>query len=306
MSSLIASTHSDYASESQHRSATPPFALTALAGHRVALIAISVLTVVLYGRVFAGLISDCWSDPDYRHAFLVPVFVAYVLWRERDRYSTIPFAPTTWGAGVILFAIALLVAGTLAADAFISRISFCVLVAGMALYLCGTSALRAFAFPLAYLAFMIPLPLLLYNQLTFPLQLLASRMAAALIELTGVPVFRQGNILSVPHYSAEVAVACSGIRSLLSLVAFSIAYGYIAESRPSVRLALVVLTIPLAVLANAARITVTALIGYKFGVSWAEGFVHLFSGWLVFLLALALLVPLRALLDRISNRYAKQ
>lgn len=279
-----------------------PDALAAVRRHTIALVAVALLTLGLYWTVLAGLVSDWWNDPDYKHGFLVPVFVGYVLWRQRHRYKAIPCVPNNLGAIVMLFAIALLFVGTFAADAFISRVSLGVLLAGMILYLWGRKILRALAFPLGYLAFMIPLPLLLYNQLTFPLQLLASRIAAALIELTGVPVFREGNILSVPHYSAEVAVACSGIRSLLTLIAFSVAYGYLAESRRSVRAGLVLLTIPLAVLANAARITLTSLVGYKFGPPWAEGFTHLFSGWLIFLFTLLLLIPLCSLLTRISNR----
>jgi exosortase len=292
----------EYLSESSRPSADVADAFAAVRRHTIALIVIILLIAGLYWRVLADLVSDWWTDPDYKHGFLVPVFVGYVLWRERGRYKAIPCAPNNWGAVMMLFAIALLLGGTLAADAFISRVSLGVLLAGMILYLWGKKILRALAFPLGYVAFMIPLPLLLYNQLTFPLQLLASRLAAALIEMTGVPVFREGNILSVPHYSAEVAVACSGIRSLLTLIAFSVAYGYLAESRPSVRAALVLLTIPLAVLANAARITLTSLLGYKFGPPWAEGFTHLFSGWLVFLFALLLLIPLCSLLNRISNR----
>jgi exosortase len=296
------STELEHLSESRRALAGAPGTFAALRMHAVLLIAIAALTAGLYSKVLAELVKDWWNDPDYKHGFLVPVFVGYVLWRERDRYRNIALAPSNWGAVIIFFAIALLFAGTLGADAFISRVSLWVLLAGIILYLCGKKTLRAFAFPLGYLAFMIPLPLLLYNQLTFPLQLLASRMAAALIELSGVPVFREGNILTVPHYSAEVAVACSGIRSLLSLAAFSVAYGYLAEARASVRVTLFALAIPLAVTANAVRITVTSLIGYKFGLRWAEGFTHLFSGWLIFVFALLLLIPLCSFLIRISNR----
>lgn len=302
VSALRTSTQLAYAPASHRPCPDAAGAFAAVRRHRIELTVVAVVTVALYWRVLAGLISDWWTDPDYKHGFLVPVFAGYVLWRERDRYRTMLFAPNNWGIAVIFFAIALLLGGTLGADAFISRVSLGVLLAGMILYLCGMKILRGLALPLGYLAFMIPLPLLLYNQITFPLQLLASRIAASLIELTAVPVFREGNILSVPHYSAEVAVACSGIRSLLSLLAFSVAYGYLAGSSRSVRLALLALTIPLAVLANAARITLTSLIGYKFGPSWAEGFAHLFSGWLVFLFALLLLIPLCSLLTRISNR----
>jgi exosortase len=269
--------------------------------YRVLLAAVSALVLVLYGSILKGLVSDWWQDPDYTHGFLVPVFVAYVLWRERNRYKTTQLVPSNFGMVFMLVAIAFLVGGTLGADSFTSRISLCVLIAGMVLYLCGWSMLRALSFPLAYLMLMIPLPLLIYNQVTFPLQLSASRIAAALIEQIGIPVFREGNILSVPHYRVEVAVACSGIRSLLSLIALGIAYGYIAERRTWVRVALVVSMVPIGIFTNALRIAITSLLGYSLGPSWAEGFMHLFSGWLIFLVALGFVFFTHALLTRAAN-----
>ena len=259
---------------------------------------LAVLVLVLYWPVLKGLVADWWDDPDYSHGFLVPVFSGIVIWLERNRYRMIPLQPTKFGLAVMLAAIALLLVGTLGADVFSTRISICVLLAGILLYLCGWKTLRALAFPLWYFTLAIPLPGIIYNQITFPMQLLASRIAAAFIELTGVPVFREGNLLRVPNYSVEVALACSGIRSLLTLIALAVAYAYVAERRMWARLVLVAVMIPIAIFTNALRITLSSLIGYKFGADLAEGFLHGFSGWLIYLVALLLIFLAHSVIGR--------
>jgi exosortase len=200
---------------------------------------------------------------------------------------------------IIIAAALLLIGGTLGADSFTPRFSLCLMLAGLIVYLRGWSMLRAVAFPLSYLALMIPLPNLIHSQITFPMQLLASRIAEALIELIGLPVFREGNLLRVPSYAVEVAQACSGIRSLLSLIALGTAYAYFAEQRAWARAALVVLMVPIAVFTNSIRIVTSCLVGYRFGAEYAEGFLHAFSGWLIFAIALALLYAAHTVLSRL-------
>jgi exosortase len=265
------------------------------------LILLTMLTSVLYYPVLHSMISDWWDDPDYSYAFLVPVLVGYVLWRERRRYAGVNLQPHGVGVLIMLLSVCALIGGTLGADLFIPRFSLWMLLIGGVIYLFGWSMLRALAFPLGYLVLMIPLPGIVQNQITFPLQLLASRTAENLIQLTGIPVFREGNLLRVPFYSVEVAQACSGIRSLLALIALGVAYAYLGERRTWIRLLLVMLMVPIAICTNAVRITVSCLVGYKFGPEWAEGFLHLFSGWLIFVAALILLFLVHALLGRIAT-----
>ena len=267
----------------------------------ICIAALAVAIVIIYGEVFRDLIADWWNDPDYSYGFLVPPLAAYILWTNRKQYSLVPSRPSNAGIVIILMAVMLLLAGTLGADYFSTRISFCLLLAGIVVFLHGWGLLRAVAFPLAYLVLMIPLPGIIYTRITLPLQLVASHIAANLIELIGIPVFREGNILRVPNYSVEVALACSGIRSLLSLVALSVGYAYFADQRLWVRTALVLFTIPIGIATNAFRVTVTTLLGYRFGSQWAEGFLHLFSGWVIFLVALAFMFLLHAALVRIGS-----
>src|SRR5258708_30185338 len=276
-------------SDSKPEAATSAVALPVFRPYAALLVVVAILAGVLYWPVLRELVFEWWENPDYTHGFLVPVFAGFVVWATRNRYKTIPLLPSNFGLMFMFAAIVLLLLGTLAADEFSTRISICVLLAGMVVYLCGWTMLRALAFPLWYLTLAIPLPGIIYGQITFPLQLLASRIGARLIELTGVPVFREGNLFPVPNYSVEVAQACSGIRSLLTLMALAVRYAYFADSRRWLRILLLLLMIPLAVFTHALRIMVSCLVGNRFGAEYAEGFLHAFSGWLIYLVALALM-----------------
>jgi len=257
------------------------------------------LVVALYAPVLSRLVVQWWQDPDYGHGFLVPLFAGYVLWRERDRWQKVPLQPSNWGLLGMAGAIGLLVVGTLGAELFVSRFSLLALLGSMILYLAGWRMLRAVAFPLGCLLLMIPLPTLIYNQVTFPLQLLASRFAATCLEVVRVPVLREGNLLFLPNYTLEVVEACSGIRSLMSFVALAVVYGYWVESRRWLRVVLVLLVLPIAVISNGLRVVGTGLLTYSFGPEAAEGFFHLFSGWLIFLTALVMMFGTYGLLRRL-------
>jgi exosortase len=251
---------------------------------------LALATGALYAPVLVRLSQDWWSDPDYGHGMLVPIFSGYVIWQGLSSYRSLPWRPARLGLFVIFVALALLAAGLFGAELFLSRVSFLVLVAGSVLALAGRPLLSAVRFPLLYLLFMIPLPRIIYNQITFPLQLFTSRLAADCLRLAGIAVLREGNLVFVPHYSLEVAQACSGIRSLLSLVALAVAYGYLAETRLWVRLALAILMVPMAIFCNGLRVFGSGFLGNSFGPELAEGFFHAFSGWLIFLTAAFLML----------------
>jgi exosortase len=247
------------------------------------------LTVILYAPVLKNLVADWWNNPDYGHGFLVPVFSAYILWREREKWLNTEIKPNNFGLLVMLGAVVILLGGSLGAELFTTRISLLILLAGMILFLAGWKMLRAVSLPLAFLILMIPLPVLIYNQITFPLQLLASRFATFWLELVQVPVLREGNVLILPNYSLEVVEACSGIRSLMTLLTLAIAYGYLVERRRWVRYTLALLMVPIAIVSNAIRIMGTGVLTFHFGQKAAEGFFHEFSGWIIFLAALVLM-----------------
>jgi len=259
------------------------------------------LVVLLYGSVLKALILQWWSDADYGHGFFVPMFSGYILWLHRKRWMRSEIKPSDFGFLVLLGAVGLFFVGILGAELFTSRFSLLVVLAGVILFLAGWKMLRAVSFPLAFLVLMIPIPGIVYNQITFPLQLIASRFATLWLELVRVPVLRDGNVLILSNYSLEVVEACSGIRSLMSLSALAVAYGYLAEPRRWVRYLLVILMVPSAIVANALRIMGAGVLAHSFGPTAAEGFLHRFSGWVIFLIALFLMFLSHAILRRIGR-----
>jgi len=262
---------------------------------------LSGLVLLLYAPVLKHLVLQWWSDPDYSHGFFVPLFSGYLLWHQRERWMKIEIKPSNFGLLVMLGAVGLLLVGSLGAELFTTRFSLLVLLVGMILFLAGWNFLRAVSFPLCFLIFMIPLPQIVYNQITFPLQLLASRFATFWLELVHVPVLRDGNILVLSNYSLEVVEACSGIRSLMTLISLAVIYGYLLEPRLWVRILLVVLMVPIAIVSNAIRIMGAGMMAHRFGPAAAEGFLHEFSGWVIFLISLLLLFAFHWILRHIGK-----
>ena len=264
------------------------------------------LILLLYAPVLKHLVEQWWTDPDYGHGFLIPLFSGDIAWRERDRWINKVAKPSNLGLPVMVAGVALLLLGSLGAELFLSRTSLFVLLTGMVLFLAGWEVLRAVSFPLGYLLLMIPIPVILYNQITFPLQLLASRLATFCLELIQVPVLRDGNILVFSNYSLEVVEACSGIRSLMTLIALAVAYGYLLESRVWRRYLLAILMVPIAIVSNATRIMGAGVMAHRFGPAVAEGFLHAFSGWVIFVIALILMFSCHWILKHIGKESEAQ
>lgn len=263
--------------------------------------ALSALFFVLYGPILKSLVLNWWQNPDYGYGFLVPIFSGYVFWKERERLTKISLKPANFGLLIMLGAIALLLAGSLGAELFTSRFSMLVLLGGIVVFVAGWKFLRAVLFPLGFLVLMIPIPTIIFNQITFPLQLLASRFATFWLHLINVPVLREGNLIILPNYTLEVVDACSGIRSLMTLITLAFAYGYLAESRRWARYLLVLLMIPVAIVSNAIRIMGAGVLTYQFGPAAAKGFFHEFSGWVIFVAALILMFGCHWVLRKIRG-----
>jgi exosortase D (VPLPA-CTERM-specific) len=250
------------------------------------------LLVWLYHSIIYSLVIQWGRDPEYGHGYFVPAFSLYLLWENRKRLKAIKVAPSWAGLPIVAFGLVMLVVGVLGIELFTSRVSLLVLLAGLIILFRGLEFFRAIFFPWAFLFLMIPLPKLILQEVTFPLQLLASQLATALLRAVGVVVNLQGNVINLPNETLNVAEACSGLRSLLSLFTLAIIYGYLMERRNWVRITLVCAAVPLAVSANVFRIFVTGLIVQYWSPAKAEGFYHEFQGWLVFVVSLILLFAL--------------
>jgi exosortase len=253
------------------------------------LLLVGVLLVLLYHGVALKLVTDWYELPDFSHGFLIPFFAAFLLWDKRHELQNTAIAPSWAGAWMVALGLFVLLLGIFGADLFLQRTSFVLLTAGLVWTLLGREMLGRVKFVLFVLLLAIPLPTILFNQITFPLQILASKLASALLPLAGVPVLREGNVIQLPAMQLEVAEACSGIRSLMSLFTVAVIYGYFLEHKNWRRVVLALASVPIAVAANGARIFGTGLCVQYWDPEKAMGFFHEFSGWLMFLVSLSCL-----------------
>lgn len=258
------------------------------------------LLLLVYAPVLLRLVRQWDNDPNMGHGFFVPIVAGYITWQKRQELLALEPSPNWWGLVIVAYAGLQLYLATLGAELFLARTAFVFSVIGIVLLLGGTVFLRALAFPLFLLFFMVPIPAVLYNRITFPLQLLASQAADLALNVLQIPVFREGNILELAQQRLSVVEACSGIRSLLTLTFLSLVYSYFFESKNSVRVLLFLATIPIAIVANAGRVTLTGVLT-EIRPELAEGFFHTFSGWVIFMLALAILVLFHRTLTRIQG-----
>jgi exosortase len=262
-------------------------------------LAIGVATVsflALYWPTLARLGHDWLRDDNYSHGILIVPLAAYFIWERRHRLFRLTRRPAALGLPIVICGLLLLVAGQLGAELFLSRISLLVVLAGAVLFVLGWRALQILMFPLAFLLLMIPIPSIVFNQVAFPLQLIASQVGESGMRLAGVPVLREGNTIILAHTTLEVAEACSGIRSLMSLLTLGIVYAYFTDSRAVVRAFIVLTTVPVAVMANGVRVAGTGIASHYYGPEAADGFFHTFSGWLVFGVAFIAMVILARVL----------
>jgi exosortase len=261
-----------------------------------AALSLSALVLILYAPILGSLVRQWWGDPNYGHGFFVPLFAGYVLWSERERWREEPLQPNNFGLAIMLFAIGLRILGMLGAELFMARLSLVILISGIVLFLAGRRVLQSVAFPIGYLLLMIPLPAIVYYQLTLPLQLWASRLGATGLVALGIHTVRQGNLLLLPNCTLNVVEACSGIRSLLSLLAAAVAYGYLAEQSTWKRGVLAIASIPIAIATNGLRLVATGVLSYFFGPSVDSGVVHVTLGLGFFALAFASILLIHNLL----------
>jgi exosortase len=261
------------------------------------------LLLVSYAPVLWRLIRQWDSDPDMGHGFFVPLVAGFIVWQKRRELLALPMTPNWWGLAVLVYGGLQLTVATLGAELFLARTAFIISLAGIVLLLCGTAWIRALAFPLFLLFFMIPIPSVVYNSITFPLQLLASRVSTEALDVLQIPVLREGNVLELAEQKLSVVEACSGIRSLLSLTFLALVYGYFFEHKTWMRVLLFAATIPIAILANASRVTLTGVLT-EYKPELAEGFFHTASGWVIFMVALAILIALHQIVNWGYHRLA--
>ncbi len=250
----------------------------------------------LYQHVIAKLVRDWYIDENYSHGFLILPIALYFVWERRNELKETPQHPNSWGIVIVLGSMGSLLAGVLGSELFLTRISILGTIAGAVLFLYGWRHLKILLLPILFLLLMIPIPAIIFNQIAFPLQLLASRFGEMALIATQIPVLREGNVIHLANTSLEVAEACSGIRSLISLLTLGIVYGYFIDSRIWVRLVLAIGTIPIAIVANGIRVAGTGIAAHYYGAEAAHGFIHTSAGWAIFVIAFIMMFILYKLI----------
>ena len=263
------------------------------------LVWLGLVLVACYAPVLKALVGS-WDDPDMGHGYFVPLAAGFIVWQKREELLNIKPKPNWWGLLVVIMGGSLLIVATLGVELFLSRIAFVITLTGVVWLLGGNEMLKKLAFPLFLLCFMVPIPSIIFYRITFKLQILASQLAEWALDVISIPVAREGNILELPTQKLSVVEACSGIRSLLTLTFLTLVYGYFFEKKTWIRVWLFLGTIPIAIVANASRVTITGVMS-QIKPELAEGFFHETTGIVIFFVALLLLV----MVHRVTVRAAK-
>lgn len=251
---------------------------------------LSFFFIALYYPVLSELVEQWSEDQNYSHGFIVPFVSAYLVWSRKEELFKLKLNPSLWGLLLLFSGILIFVLGHVGAEYFLTRFSILIVISGLVLFLLGSDFIRLLAFPIGFLIFMIPLPAIIFNAFAFPLQLFAAKVSTTIISLMGIPVFRDGNIIQLTHSTLEVAEACSGIRSLITILTLATIYAYFMENKGWKKVVLVIGAIPIAIITNSFRVTLTAILAFYLGAETAEGFYHTFEGWFMFIVAFSILL----------------
>lgn len=269
-----------------------------LTHNRLQLILVLPLLAGMYFRIVPDMVKDWYHDENYSHGFLVPIIAGYFLWQRWPGLKERLVKPDNLGLIVIVWGVFQLLLAWLGTEYFTMRTSLIVLLAGMTLFWFGRDVLKGMALPLGYLIFMVPIPYIIYDMIAFPLKLFVTKVSVVFLKILGVAVLREGNIIMFPATTLEVADACSGIRSLISLLAIAAAYAFLIRTSNVRRWTIICAAIPIAVTTNALRVIVTGILAQWWGTRAAEGFFHEFAGMAVFAVAMVMLVTFGEIMRR--------
>lgn len=256
------------------------------------------LLAVLYATILKDMVVQWYTDENYSHGFIVPAIAGYFLYCRRNQLLSEEINPWNPGLAVIAAGLVQLLVAWLGVEYFTMRSSLIVVLAGMVLFFFGKKVFSLALLPISYLLLMVPIPYIIYDTVAFPLKLFVTKISVTFLQLIGVVVLREGNIIIFPATTLEVADACSGIRSLMSLIALAVAYAFFIRIPTVKRWVLIIAAIPIAIATNALRVIMTGILAQWWGAKAAEGFFHEFAGLAVFALAMVILVAMGTLLGK--------
>ncbi len=249
---------------------------------------ITLLIIFLYFEVFQDLVHEWFNNPDYSHGFIIPVVALYMVWGTRDTLKTTPTNPSNWGFLILIIGAVGFIAGYIGAEHFLQRTSFLIVIMGTVVSLAGLNFARIIIVPVLFLVFMIPLPAIIWKDFAFSLKLFATGVAVYFMDALGMAVLRQGNVIHLPGTVLEVVDACSGLRSLVSLLAMSVIIAYYSALMSWKKWVLILSAIPIAITSNIIRLIITALLTQRVGLQVTEGVYHSLSGLFTFILGLGM------------------
>jgi exosortase len=253
--------------------------------------------VVAYFPVWRDLVLSWSRSEDYSHGFLIVPLSLYIVWRKREKFSEYVLKPNRWGLGLAVSALAIYIFAEAAEITTLASLTLIPLIFGVIIYLCGADAARELRFPILLLLFMIPVPAQIYSSVTIPLQLLVSKASVWLAANVGIPVYREGNVIHIPGHTLEVVKACSGLRSMVSLLTISVVLGYMTLRSNGLRGILFLSAVPVAVLVNIVRVLVLIGMFEYIGKDLTEGTAHTMFGIGIFGLALGMIVGVRGVIS---------
>ena len=256
--------------------------------------------LILYNHVIFNMVQDWSIDDNYSHGFLIPFISIFLIWQKKEKLAVIPIKPSNYGLILLGASLLLLFVSNIGAELFTMRVSMLMVILSLSVFLAGWMFSKALFLPVAYLLFMIPFPAIIWNKIAFPLKLFATKMAVSFITILNIPVYAEGNIIHLSNTTLEVVDACSGLRSLTSLLALSAAFALISKHSKLKKFFLFLLAVPIAIFMNIIRLSVTAILARQYGSQIAQGFLHDFSGILVFVFAIILIYMTNLLLIRCS------
>lgn len=254
--------------------------------------------VLLYGHTLEKLMRDWLANDNYSHGFFIPLISGYFIWLDRKKLAGIETNPSNAGLIALAASLALYTVANIGAELFTMRISMIFTLLSLSLYLAGREFCKAVLIPALYLVFMIPLPAILWNKIAFPLKLFATKISVEVIKMLGIPVYGEGNVIHLANTVLEVVDACSGLRSLTTLLALGAAFAMISELSKAKKTILFISAVPIAIFVNILRLTSTAVLTKYYGPEVAHGFLHDFSGIIVFLFAIIILFVLHHILKK--------
>lgn len=258
--------------------------------------------IALYYHVIYKMAHDWSIDDNYSHGFLIPVISGYLIWQNRKKLSELPVKPSNAGLVLLLLSILFFIAAHVGAELFTMRFSMILVILSAIVFLAGWAMAKALLLPVGYLVFMIPLPAIIWNKIAFPLKLFATKIAVLVIKAISIPVYSEGNIIYLANTTLEVVDACSGLRSLTSLLALGAAFALLSDHSRLKKIILFFSAIPIAIIVNIFRLSSTAVLAKFFGAKVAEGFLHDISGVIIFILALTLMYMIHLTMERVGNR----